>query len=118
MQHRCPRLVLAFWAVCLWMLAVPAPSAAQGPPWPGGTLTVVTPSDVSTFDPHRALGFSVRVFANIYEPLFRKDEKGTLQGALAESWKMLDPTHLQVTLRSTAAPSSPPRMSSFTSSGC
>jgi peptide/nickel transport system substrate-binding protein len=75
------------------------PAMAQGQPRPGGTLTVITPSDVSTFDPHRGLGFSVRVFANIYEPLFRKDEKGALHGHLAESWKMLDPTHLQVTLR-------------------
>src|SRR5262249_12025217 len=97
MQHRCPRVVL--WIVSLWLLAIPGLSAAQGQPRAGGTLTVVTPSDVTTFDPHRGLGFSVRVYANIYEPLFRKDEKGVLQGALAESWKMVDPTHLQVTLR-------------------
>jgi peptide/nickel transport system substrate-binding protein len=99
MQHRRPRLVLVLWSVSLWLLAIPTLSAAQGQPRPGGALTVVTPSDVTTFDPHRGLGFSVRVYANIYEPLFRKDEKGMLQGALAESWKMLDPTHLQVTLR-------------------
>jgi peptide/nickel transport system substrate-binding protein len=99
MQHRRPRLVLVLWSVSLWLLAIPTLSAAQGQPRPGGTLTVVTPSDVTTFDPHRGLGFSVRVYANMYEPLFRKDEKGMLQGALAESWKMLDPTQLQVTLR-------------------
>jgi ABC-type transport system substrate-binding protein len=85
MQHRRPRLVLVLWIVSLWLLAIPTLAAAQGQPRPGGTLTVVTPSDVTTFDPHRGLGFSVRVYANMYEPLFRKDEKGMLQGALAES---------------------------------
>src|SRR5437667_190551 len=75
---------------------VPSRSTSEGR---GGTLTVITPADVTTFDPHDAVGFSVRVFANIYEPLFRKDEKGVLHGHLAQSWRFLDPTHLQVTLR-------------------
>ena len=76
-----------------------AAASPQGQPRPGGTLTVVTASDISTLDPHDGYGFSVRVFANIFEPLVRKDEKGVIHGQLAESWKFLDPTHLQITLR-------------------
>jgi peptide/nickel transport system substrate-binding protein len=84
--------------VGLLMMAL-ALAQAQDQPRRGGTLTVITPSDVATFDPHPAVGFSVRVFANIYEPLFRKDEKGALHGHLAQSWRFLDPTHLELTLR-------------------
>jgi len=93
---RAGRVLLGVMALLAWALG-PAGEAQE--PRRGGTLTVITPSDVSTFDPHPAVGFSVRVFANIYEPLFRKDEKGVLHPHLAESWKFLDPTRLQVTLR-------------------
>jgi peptide/nickel transport system substrate-binding protein len=86
-------------AAGLGLLLVLAIAQAQDQPRRGGTLTVITPSDMQTFDPHAAVGFSVRVFANVYEPLFRKDEKGVLHGHLAQSWRFLDPTHLEVTLR-------------------
>jgi peptide/nickel transport system substrate-binding protein len=99
MRRRVRRLVAGLAAVFAGVLLMPAVGQAQDQPRRGGTLTVITPSDVSTFDPHDAAGFSVRVFANIYEPLFRKDEKGVLHGHLAQSWRFLDPTHLQVTLR-------------------
>jgi len=80
-------------------LALPTSPGWAQQPRQGGTLTVITPSDISTMDPHDGYGFSVRVFANVYEPLFRKDEKGVLHGHLVESWKFLDATHLQMTLR-------------------
>ena len=95
MRRRIAGLVLGLMACAL----VAGTAARAQEPRRGGTLTVITPSDVSTFDPHPAVGFSVRVFANIYEPLFRKDEKGVLHGHLAQSWRMVDPTKLQVTLR-------------------
>ena len=98
MNRRISRWQLALVASLACILVTGGPAGAQEPR-KGGTLTVITPSDVSTFDPHPAVGFSVRVFANIYEPLFRKDEKGVLHGHLAQSWKFLDPTKLQVTLR-------------------
>ena len=98
MKRRISRWVLGLVAsLACALVSVPGASAQE--PRRGGTLTVITPSDVSTFDPHPAVGFSVRVFANIYEPLFRKDEKGVLHGQLAQSWRFLDPTKLQVTLR-------------------
>lgn len=68
-------------------------------PRPGGTLTVVTPSDISTMDPHAGYGFSVRVFANVFEPLFRKDDKGVIHGHLAESWRFVNPTTLEIKVR-------------------
>src|SRR5687768_14735792 len=98
MKRRISRWVLGLVASLACAL-VSIPGATAQEPRRGGTLTVITPSDVSTFDPHPAVGFSVRVFANIYEPLFRKDEKGVLHGQLAQSWRFLDPTKLQVTLR-------------------
>jgi peptide/nickel transport system substrate-binding protein len=98
MNRRISGWLLALVASVVCVLVAGGPAAAQEPR-KGGTLTVITPSDVSTFDPHPAVGFSVRVFANIYEPLFRKDEKGVLHGHLAQSWKLLDPTKLQITLR-------------------
>jgi peptide/nickel transport system substrate-binding protein len=103
MRHRVARRTGRLAALALGLALALGGAAtdggAQEQPRRGGTLTVITPSDVSTFDPHPAVGFSVRVFANIYEPLFRKDEKGVLHGHLAESWKMVNPTTLQVTLR-------------------
>jgi len=90
---------IAWLAVALACAVAVANISTAQEPRRGGTLTVITPSDVSTFDPHPAVGFSVRVFANIYEPLFRKDEKGVLTGHLAQSWRFLDPTKLQITLR-------------------
>jgi peptide/nickel transport system substrate-binding protein len=98
MELRTRRFLVGATAVAAVFLVL-AVGQAQDQPRRGGTLTVITPADVTTFDPHPAVGFSVRVFANIYEPLFRKDEKGALHGHLAESWRFLDPTHLQVTLR-------------------
>ena len=91
-----PFLVLL--AVALGSALLFTPAAAQQPQ-PGGTLTVITPSDISTMDPHDGYGFSVRVFANVYEPLFRKDEKGVIHGHLAESWRLVSPTTLEIKLR-------------------
>ena len=91
-------LTLLTLALVSILVALPA-GRAQDQPRRGGTLTVITPSDVATFDPHDGTGFSVRIYANIYEPLFRKDEKGVLRGHLAQSWRFLDATHLQITLR-------------------
>jgi peptide/nickel transport system substrate-binding protein len=99
MRQRISRLVLGLLASLACALVSVTAATAQDQPRRGGTLTVITPSDVSTFDPHPAVGFSVRVFANIYEPLFRKDEKGVLHPHLAQSWRFIDPTKLQVTLR-------------------
>ena len=81
MKRRISRLVLGLLASLACALVSVTAATAQEQPRRGGTLTVITPSDVSTFDPHPAVGFSVRVFANIYEPLFRKDEKGVLHRA-------------------------------------
>jgi peptide/nickel transport system substrate-binding protein len=99
MGGRARQLVAGSAAILGGVLLVLAVGQAQEQPRRGGTLTVITPSDMQTFDPHDAVGFSVRIFANVYEPLFRKDEKGVLHGHLAQSWRMLDPTHLEVTLR-------------------
>ena len=99
MARRASRVLSALTLVLVFALTTLAPGRAQDQPRRGGTLTVITPSDVATFDPHDGTGFSVRIYANIYEPLFRKDEKGVLHGHLAQSWRFLDPTHLQITLR-------------------
>src|SRR5436309_5082654 len=99
MERSVRRLVAGSVAALAGVLLILAVGQAQEQPRRGGTLTVITPSDVQTFDPHDAVGFSVRVFANIYEPLFRKDEKGVLNGHLAQSWRLLDPTRLHVILR-------------------
>jgi peptide/nickel transport system substrate-binding protein len=99
MRRRGRRLVAGSAAILAGVLLVLAVGQAQDQPRRGGTLTVITPSDMQTFDPHAAVGFSVRIFANVYEPLFRKDEKGVLHGHLAQSWRFLDPTRLEVTLR-------------------
>ncbi len=98
MRRMCPRLVVMLAVVLGFSLPIPAANG-QEQPRPGGTLTVITPSDISTLDPHLGHGFSIRVFSQIFEPLFRKDEKGVIHSNLAESWRFIDPTHLQVTLR-------------------
>lgn len=99
MKSRASRLLVSLALVLAFVLAAMPAGRAQEQPRRGGTLTVITPSDVATFDPHDGTGFSVRIYANIYEPLFRKDEKGVLHAHLAQSWRFLDPTHLQIILR-------------------
>jgi len=90
--------LLILLALAAALVLATSPSLAQQPR-AGGTLTVITPADISTMDPHAGYGFSLRVYANVFEPLLRKDEKGIIHGHLVESWKFLDPTHLQMTLR-------------------
>ena len=72
-NRRVSRPVLGLAVVLACALGWAGGAGAQDQPRRGGTLTVITPSDITTFDPHDAVGFSVRVFANVYEPLFRKD---------------------------------------------
>src|SRR4030095_8788867 len=71
-------------------LAAPAPAAAQKP---GGTLTIVRPTDPVSLDPHlETTAPGAWVYFNMLEPLLTIDEKMQLRTALATSWEGLSPT--------------------------
>ena len=66
MAHSMTRALLAL-ATIVALVWGSGPAAAQDQPKPGGTLIVVTPSDISTLDPHRGHGRSKPVHSSTIE---------------------------------------------------
>ena len=57
-------------------------------------------AEPNTFDPHLTVGRNTQIFVvNVYDGLTARDAQGNLVPALAESWKRLNPTTWQFTLR-------------------
>lgn len=67
------------------------------------TLVLQSPLAFSSYDPWSASGaFNVSLWSNgaLYDSLTREGVDGSVQPGLATSWKQVDPTTLQLTLRS------------------
>lgn len=81
-------------AACLALLAAaPTPSQAA-------TLTVGTSAEPSALDPHyHNLGPNTRARKHVFESLVSMDAKMRLQPELAESWRAVDETTWEFTLR-------------------
>ena len=78
-------------------LIAPAPAAAQKP---GGTLTIVRPTDPVSLDPQlETTAPGAWVYFNMLEPLLTIDEKMQLRPALATSWEVMSPTKVRFKLR-------------------
>src|SRR5262245_47244872 len=74
----------------------PAPATAA----PTGEAKIGLAAEPNTFDPHLTVGRNTQIFiANVYDGLTARDVQGNLVPALAESWKRLNPTTWQFTLR-------------------
>jgi peptide/nickel transport system substrate-binding protein len=79
-------------------LITSAPAAA--PAAPTGEVKIGLAAEPNTFDPHLTVGRNSQIFiANVYDGLTARDAQGNLVPALAESWKRLNPTTWQFTLR-------------------
>ncbi|TWA66430.1 peptide/nickel transport system substrate-binding protein [Azospirillum brasilense] len=75
------------------LAAVPAPARAA-------TLTVGTSAEPSALDPHyHNLGPNTRARKHVFESLVSMDAKMRLQPELAESWRAVDETTWEFTLR-------------------
>src|SRR5262245_25596861 len=67
---------------------------------PTGEVKMALAAEPNTFDPHLTVGRNTQIFiANVYAGLTARDAQGNLVPALAESWKRLNPTTWQFTLR-------------------
>ena len=78
------------------VLAGAASAAAQ----PGVTLTISQPADATTLDPGRSTQvLTVNYFVNLYDTLTRWDNELKLQPGLATSWKQVNETTWDFTLR-------------------
>src|SRR5215510_9938478 len=67
---------------------------------PTGEVKIALAAEPNTFDPHLTVGRNTQIFiANVYDGLTARDARGNLVPALAESWKRLNPTTWQFTLR-------------------
>ena len=84
-------------AVVLALLTLTvAPVAAA----PSGEVKIGLAAEPNTFDPHLTVGRNTQIFiVNVYDGLTARDAQGHLVPALAESWKRLNPTTWQFTLR-------------------
>jgi peptide/nickel transport system substrate-binding protein len=72
----------------------PAGAAASG------EVKVGLAAEPNTFDPHLTVGRNSQIFiANVYDGLTARDAQGNLVPSLAESWKRLNATTWQFTLR-------------------
>jgi peptide/nickel transport system substrate-binding protein len=77
-------------------LGASAPAAAA----PTGEVKIGLAAEPNTFDPHLTVGRNTQIFiVNVYDGLTARDAQGNLVPALAESWKRLNPTTWQFTLR-------------------
>jgi peptide/nickel transport system substrate-binding protein len=86
------RLVLA----AVLVLAAGAPAAPQS----GATLTIAQPADATTLDPGRSTQvLTVNYFVNLYDTLTRWDASLKLVPGLATSWKNVNETTWEFTLR-------------------
>jgi peptide/nickel transport system substrate-binding protein len=63
------------------------------------TLVIGIYADIENMDPHLAGGLSMRLWANIYETLVSRGPDDKLEPRLATSWRQLDPTHYEFTIR-------------------
>nr|WP_247897237.1 ABC transporter substrate-binding protein [Azospirillum argentinense] len=88
MKHTLPAV-----AALALLAAVPAPARAA-------TLTVGTSAEPSALDPHyHNLGPNTRARKHVFESLVSMDAKMRLQPELAESWRAIDETTWEFTLR-------------------
>jgi peptide/nickel transport system substrate-binding protein len=77
-------------------LGAAGPAAAA----PTGEVRLGLAAEPNTFDPHLTVGRNSQIFiVNVYDGLTARDAQGNLVPALAESWKRLNPTTWQFTLR-------------------
>src|SRR6195256_4024300 len=78
-------------------LAAPAPAAAQKP---GGTLTIVRPTDPVSLDPNlETTAPGAWVYFNMLEGLLTLDTKMQVQPSLAASYEVMSPTRVRFKLR-------------------
>jgi len=78
--------------------AAPQPTAA-GNPVKGGTLTIATQRDATTFDPTRSQDvYSNDILSLVCDTLFEIDDKGTVVGRLVDKVDNPDPTTYVFTL--------------------
>src|SRR6185503_1919505 len=67
---------------------------------PTGEVKIALAAEPNTFDPHLTVGRNTQIFiANVYDGLTARDVQGNLVPALAESWKRVNATTWQFTLR-------------------
>ena len=67
---------------------------------PTGEVKIGLAAEPNTFDPHLTVGRNTQIFVvNVYDGLTARDAQGNLVPALAESWKRLNATTWQFTLR-------------------
>ena len=65
-----------------------------------GEVKIGLAAEPNTFDPHLTVGRNSQIFiANVYDGLTARDAQGNLVPGLAESWKRLNATTWQFTLR-------------------
>jgi peptide/nickel transport system substrate-binding protein len=84
--------------VALGVTVAPAPGPATAAP--SGEVTIGLAAEPNTFDPHLTVGRNTQIFiVNVYDGLTARDAQGNLVPALATSWKRLNPTTWQFTLR-------------------
>jgi peptide/nickel transport system substrate-binding protein len=76
--------------------AAAAPAAKS----PTGEVKIGLSAEPNTFDPHLTVGRNSQIFIlNVFDGLTARDGQGNLVPALAESWKRLEPTAWEFTLR-------------------
>ena len=65
------------------------------------TLTIDTPNDAATLDPHLQWDAdSYGVYRNIFDNLVTRDASGKIVPQIATSWRSIDDTHMEFELRS------------------
>jgi peptide/nickel transport system substrate-binding protein len=88
------RLLAAAVAVAVLLAAGPTSATPQG------EVKIGLAAEPNTFDPHLTVGRNSQIFVvNVFDGLTARDAQGNLVPALAESWKRLNPTTWQFTLR-------------------
>jgi len=81
-------------AAAATLASVPAHAA------PTGEVKLGLAAEPNTFDPHLTVGRNSQIFiVNVFDGLTARDAQGNLVPALAESWKRVNPTTWQFTLR-------------------
>ncbi len=87
-----PRRIVA----ALLLLAVPSVASAQS----GAQITIAQPAEATTMDPGRSTQvLTVNYFYNLYDALLRWDNTLKLQPGLATSWKSVNDTTWEFSLR-------------------
>ena len=80
----------------LLLLAVPSVASAQS----GAQITIAQPAEATTMDPGRSTQvLTVNYFYNLYDALLRWDNTLKLQPGLATTWKSLNDTTWEFSLR-------------------